>query len=304
MIFFKLSGFRNLVWIALAQLILHFGFLKQQGFSLALDDWHFLLLVLSSVCIAGGGFLIKSVLDKNNTPNYNSETKSVTNIISEAKAYNLYAILNIVGVGLGFYLSNVIEKASFAGVFILVAATLYMYASSLKKNLLIGNLIIASVLAICILIIGIYDLLPLITPENQPFLKVLFGIFIDYALFVFLLGFIREIIYSFATIEEGLDNGSKTLPIVLGQKNSKIIVSLLIILTAFLTAQYSYSYMFSNDLHIASFYVLGLILAPLLYSAIRLWSISESKEYSQLGLILKAVMIFGALSILVVEFTK
>ena len=53
MIFFKLIGFRNLVWIALAQLILHFGFLKQQGFSLALDDWHFLLLVLSSVCIAG-----------------------------------------------------------------------------------------------------------------------------------------------------------------------------------------------------------------------------------------------------------
>lgn len=212
--------------------------------------------------------------------------------------------MNITGVGIGFYLSNLIEKASFAGIFIVVAATLYIYAFSLKKNLLVGNLIIATILALCIIIVGIYDLLPLITPENQPYLRILFGIFIDYAGFVFLISFIRELICSFATIEEDLDNGSKTIPIVIGQKNTKIIVSVLIAFVVLATAHYSYYYMFTNDLYIASFYMMASVLAPLIYSLIRLWNVSENKEYNQLSLILKAVLIFGMLSILVIEFTK
>src|SRR5690606_6786342 len=302
--FLKLIGYRNLIWIALTQLIFHFGFLKQQGFGLALKDWQFLLLVLATVCIAAGGFLIQNILDKSSSPSYNKEKKAFVNTVSEAKAYNLYAALNIIGVGIRFFLSNFIEKASFAGIFIVVAATLYIYASSLKKNLLVGNLIIATILALCILIVGIYDLLPLVTPENQPYLKILFGIFIDYACFIFLISFIRELISSFATIEEDLDKGSKTLPIVIGQKNTKIIVSVLLAFVVFATAHYSYYYMFSNDLYSASFYVMALVLAPLIYSLIRLWNISENKEYKQLSLILKTVLIFGMLSILVVEFTK
>lgn len=304
MIFLKLIGYRNLIWIALTQLIFHFGFLKQQGFGLALKDWQFLLLVLATVCIAAGGFLIQNILDKSSSPSYNQEKKAFVNTVSEAKAYNLYAALNIIGVGIGFFLSNFIEKASFAGIFIVVAATLYIYASSLKKNLLVGNLIIATIVALCILIVGIYDLLPLVTPENQPYLKILFGIFIDYACFIFLISFIRELISSFATIEEDLDKGGKTLPIVIGQKNTKIIVSVLLAFVVFATAHYSYYYMFSNNLYSASFYVMALVLAPLIYSLIRLWGISEAKEYSQLNLFLKAVLIFGMLSILVVEFTK
>jgi 4-hydroxybenzoate polyprenyltransferase len=41
-----------------------------------------------------------------------------------------------------FYLSNVILKPSFAAVFILIAATLYLYATSLKQILIVGNTIV------------------------------------------------------------------------------------------------------------------------------------------------------------------
>lgn len=71
----KLIGYRNLVWIALTQLIFHFFFLKQQGFDLALKDWQFLLLVLATLCIAAGGFLIQNVLEKSSRPSYNQEKK-------------------------------------------------------------------------------------------------------------------------------------------------------------------------------------------------------------------------------------
>ncbi|MFA7446183.1 MAG: geranylgeranylglycerol-phosphate geranylgeranyltransferase [Flavobacteriaceae bacterium] len=299
MIFLKLIGFRNLLLIALAQLVFHFGLLKQQNLVLALEDWQFLLLVVATACIAAGGFLIQAVLAKNN-PVYNSEV----NAVSEATAYNLYAVLNIVGVGIGFYLSNLIGKPGFSGIFIITAATLYLYASSLKKSLIVGNLIIALVLAVSILIVGIYDLLAVITPENQPFLKVLFEIFIDYALFVFLLGFIREITGSLATVEQDLDKGSKTLPIVFGQRNTKIISTLLTALLISLLVVYISKYLFVNELYIATFYVMAVVLAPLLYVVVRLWNVDETKEYIQLSTILKGVLVLGVLSVLVIEFTK
>jgi 4-hydroxybenzoate polyprenyltransferase len=61
---------------------------------------------------------------------------------TESAAYNIYAVLNISGVAIGFYLSNVIVKPS-AAIFILIAATLYIYATSLKQMILLGNVIIA-----------------------------------------------------------------------------------------------------------------------------------------------------------------
>jgi 4-hydroxybenzoate polyprenyltransferase len=59
-----------------------------------------------------------------------------------------------------FYLSNVILKPSFAAVFILIAATLYLYATSLKQILIVGNTIVAILLSCSVIIIGILTYYP------------------------------------------------------------------------------------------------------------------------------------------------
>jgi 4-hydroxybenzoate polyprenyltransferase len=53
-------------------------------------------------------------------------------------------------------LSNVILKPSFAAIFILIAATLYIYATSLKQMLLLGNIVVALLLSFSVIIIGIF----------------------------------------------------------------------------------------------------------------------------------------------------
>lgn len=296
--FLKQIGYQDLLLIALLQGVFHFGFLRPQNTTLALNDWQSLLLILSSVCLAGGAFLINSLQNKNF--NKISEPQN----ISENIGYNWYIVLNVIGVGIGFYLSNHIGKPGFSGIFIIVAATLYLYATSLKKNLIVGNLIIASVAAISILMVGIYDLLPMITPENQPYLKVLFEIFIDYAVFVFLLIFIRETLLDFITLENDLDTGNKTLPIVIGEKASKLTLSIFICFLIVLSANYTYTYLFVNELYPATIYSLALILAPLFYVLIHLWGAHKPQEYIGSYRVLKGVLIFAGLLVLVIELTR
>lgn len=300
--FLKLIRYQNLIMLALMQLILHFGFLKKQISPLALADWQFLLLVLSTVCIAGGGYLINDVFDKSIDKINKPEKVIIDKHISETTAYNYYIILNIIGIGIGYYLSSYIGKSSFSGIFILIAATLFLYALSLKKSLLIGNILIALILAMSILIVGIYDLFPIITAENQQGLGVLFKILIEYAFFAFLISLIREIIKDFEDIEGDLDYGVKSLPIVAGKKISKIILSVLLVTAIVSLIWYSFVYLFENDLYVAVLYIFALILAPVIYTLIRLFSASEKKDYSHLSLILKGVIFFAILTILVVVY--
>src|SRR5690606_24944422 len=156
---------------------------------------------LSTICIAAAGYIINDIYDKTIDRINKPDKVIIDKHISENTAFNFYIGLNIVGVGIGFYLSNFIDKPSFSAIFIIIAATLYLYASSLKKSLLIGNIIIAVILAISVLIVGIYDLIPLITPENRSLLAIMFEILVDFALFAFLTNLIREIIKDFEDIE-------------------------------------------------------------------------------------------------------
>jgi len=112
--FLRLIRYQNLIMLALMQLILHFGFLKKQLPVLALSDWQFLLLVLSTICIAGGGYLINDVFDKSIDKINKPEKVIIDKHISETTAYNYYIALNIIGIGIGYYLSSYIGKSSFS----------------------------------------------------------------------------------------------------------------------------------------------------------------------------------------------
>lgn len=63
--FLKAIRYQNLIMLALMQLIFRYGFLKVQDLPLALTDWQYALLVLATVTIAAGGYLINNIYDIN-----------------------------------------------------------------------------------------------------------------------------------------------------------------------------------------------------------------------------------------------
>lgn len=288
--------------LAFMQLIFRYGFLKWQNVPLSLADWQYGLLVLATVLIAAGGYVINDIFDQD-TDSENKPSKVIVgNKISESLAYNLYVGLTIAGVGIGFYLSNVIMKPGFATLFILIASLLYLYATSLKQMILIGNIIVALLLSFSVIIIGIYDLYPATYEGNQKDMGVLFSILLDYAFFAFILNFIREIVKDLEDINGDYNQGMNTLPIVLGVQRTSKVVFVLSFIPLLILLYYTNEYFASNKLFIATIYSLLMLVGPLLYFTIKSWNAKTKKEFHHLSLVLKFVLFFGILSIAVVAY--
>jgi 4-hydroxybenzoate polyprenyltransferase len=296
--YLKLIRYQNLLMLAFMQLIFRYGYFKFQNISLALADWQYGLLVLSTVLIAAGGYVINNIFDQNTDNENKPQNVIVGKTISETAAYNLYIALNCVGVGIGFYLSNVIMRPGLASIFILIAATLYLYASSLKQMLLIGNVIVALLLAFSVIIIGIFDLYPATASDNQRQMAVVFSILLDYAVFAFILNFIREIIKDLEDINGDYNQGMNTLAVVLGVNKTSKIVFVLSFVPIFAILFYINNYLF--QLQFVTFYLLLFVLAPLLFFTMKIWSAKTKNDFNKLSTLLKWILLFGIASIFVI----
>ena len=299
--YLKLIRYQNLLMLALMQLIFRYGFLELQNIPLALADWQYGILVLATVCIAAGGYIINNIFDVETDTENKPENVIVGKFISETRAYNWYIGFTVIGVAMGFYLSNVINKPSFASIFIVIAATLYFYATSLKQSLLIGNFIVALLLSFSVIIIGIFDLFPITNEENRPVMGLLFGILLDYAIFAFFINFIREIVKDLQDVEGDSNQKMSTLPIVLGVKRTTKLVFGLSIIPVILILNYINSNLFSSGLIYGTLYGLVFTLAPLLYFSIKIWSAKTTQDFHHLSTVLKWILFFGILSIVVIS---
>lgn len=300
--FLKLIRYQNLLMLALMQLVLRYGFLYWQHIPLALTDFQYVLLVISTVLIAAAGYVINNIADQETDNENKPKDVIVGDKISENTAYNIYVGLNITGVAIGFYLSNVIEKPSFAAIFILIAATLYIYATSLKQMLLVGNIIVALLLAVSVLIVPVFDLYPVTTDDNRSSMATFFSVILDYAIFAFIINLIREMVKDLEDINGDYNQGMNTLPIVLGRERTSKVVFGLSLIPIVLILYYTNKYFATNNLWIATAYMLFLVAGPLIYFAIKMWSAKTTKQYHHLSNILKLVILFGIISIAIVTY--
>lgn len=299
--YLRLIRYQNLLMLALMQLVFRYGFLELQNIPLALADWQYCILVLATVCIAAGGYIINNIFDVETDFENKPENVIVGKFISETKAYNFYIGFTVIGVAMGFYLSNVINKPSFASLFIVIAATLYFYATSLKQSLLIGNFIVALLLSFSVIIIGIFDLYPVTFEENKAVMGLLFGILLDYALFAFIVNFIREIVKDLQDVNGDYNQGMNTLPIVFGVKRTTKLVFGLSLVPIICITYYINANLFASGLLYATVYGLVLILAPLIYFTTKIGSATTTKDFHHLSTVLKWILFFGILSIVVIS---
>jgi 4-hydroxybenzoate polyprenyltransferase len=287
--------------LAFMQLIFRYGFLELQNIPLALADWQYILLVLATMSIAAGGYIINNIFDVETDLVNKPKNVVVGHFISETKAYNLYIGFTVTGVLIGFYLSNVIEKPSLAAIFIVIAATLYFYASSLKQSLLVGNFIVALLLSFSVIIIGVFDLFPITNEENRPIMGMLFSILLDYAIFAFIINFIREIVKDLQDFEGDLNQGMNTLAIAFGVSKTAKLVFGLSFIPIILILNYINKNLFASGLIFGTLYGLVFIMAPLVYFTIKIWSANSKKEFHHLSAVLKLILFFGILSIVVIN---
>ena len=298
--YLKLIRYQNLLMLAFMQLVFRYLFLAQSYVDLALTDFNYILLIFATVCIAAGGYVINNIMDQDTDEIAKPQNRVVGVSITETVAYNWYIGLTIVGVGIGFYLSNVIYKPTFASMFILVATLLYMYATSFKQIPVLGNVVVALMLSTSIIIIGLFDILPAIDADNRFRMKEAFDILMHYAIFAFIINLIREIVKDMEDMDGDYQSGINTLPITIGVQKTKIIVGVLTVISIGILAYYVNSNLFELDYVV--YYAMILIVGPLIYFGVKLLNATTKKEFHHLSLVLKIILFFGILSVAVIVF--
>ncbi|WP_091472920.1 geranylgeranylglycerol-phosphate geranylgeranyltransferase [Flavobacterium swingsii] len=296
--YLKLIRFQNLIMIALMQLIVLFGFLKMQNIELALALWQYYLLIISTVCIAAGGYIINNIFDTNTDLDNKPNDVVVGKSVSESLAYNLYVTFTLIGVCIGFYLSNVIMKPSFLLFFIIPSALLYIYATSLKQIMIVGNVVIASLLSFSIIIIGIFMIIPATDEINKKAMSTVLSVLFDFATIAFIINFIREIVKDLEDTKGDENQGMQTLPVILGTSKTSKLVFVLSFIPIMCILYYVYNYLF--NLQYATIYILVFLVGPLLYFMIKIWSAETKKDFHHLSNVLKLVVFFGIISIAVI----
>lgn len=302
--FFKLIRWKNLIMIALMQYLIKYAlllpFFESHGVITSLKPLGFIILVLATICIAAGGYIINDIYDVE-TDKVNKPDKVIINKhISEKNALTLFIILNVIGVGLGFYLSNGIGKSGFSVIFIIASALLYIYSSYLKQLFLVGNIVVSLVVSLSILLIGVFELIPAMTDANRVVQITFFKIILDYAIFAFMINLIRELVKDIEDIDGDYKAGMRTLPIVLGRERANKIVFALSLIPLLSVIYYVITYLFKQQLVVG--YFLILVIAPLIYISIKLFSAEQKAQYKHISLILKLVMLTGMLSLLLYNF--
>jgi 4-hydroxybenzoate polyprenyltransferase len=296
----KLIRWKNLLMIALIQVLIKYALFQPFSVDVTLNGFGFSLLVIATLCIAAAGNIINDIYDIDTDLINKPEKVIVGKSISEPKAFNLFLVLTIIGVFIGFYLSNLIGKTGFAAIFIFTSALLYLYSSSFKQTILVGNIIVSVLVAMSIIIIGLFDLLPVITSQNQQTQLTMFKILLDYALFAFMINLLREIIKDIEDIKGDTKAGMRTLPIVIGKNRATKVLFALSFVPLIAVVYYVITILYKQQIAVG--YFLLFVIAPLLYFTIKIFSAKKQNELHHLSNVLKLVMLFGVLSLLLYKY--
>jgi len=275
-------------------------FLKATNLSVTLNLFGFTLLVLATLCIAAAGYIINDIYDIEIDLVNRPKRVIVGKSISEKTANNLFIIFNVVGVGIGFYLSHLIGKSGFFAIFVIISALLYVYASYLKQLLLIGNIVVSLLVALSLIIVGLFDILPAITPENRETQITFFNIILDYAIFAFVINLIREIVKDIEDVDGEYKAGFNTLPIAIGRNRAIKVVFVLSIMLLFGVVFYIITFLYSQLLVVT--YFLIFILGPLIYISLKSFNAETKKELRFISKLLKLVMLIGMFSLALYQF--
>ncbi len=291
------------------------------GFEPTLNHIEYLLLAISTMSIAAGGYLINDYYD-GKADAINKPDKLVVGYkITHPQTIRLYLGLTIVGVVLGFILGLECGAYQLGYVHVFTAAALWFYSTTLKRKVLIGNLTIAFIIGLTVLLVLLFD--NALREVFGVWLKSLFSIFLvkmgievmpidyshvanlemltmvidqvtGYAAFAFLLTLVREIVKDAEDVEGDEAAGYNTMAVSAGVGIAKLIATAVTLLVIKLIFDFQMFHFFVGN-KVVAILALFFMQLPLLYLVFRLWKARFKADFSHASLVVKVLMLVGLL---------
>lgn len=300
--YLKLIRIQNLLFIAAIQYMIRqfviAPLLETSGVIVYESFFHMGVLIAASVLIAAGGYIINDYFDiKIDTLN-KPDKVVVGKSIDKRTAMLMYQLCTFSGIAIGLFLSWHVKSLMLAFTFLVVPGLLWFYSASYKRQLIIGNAVIAFLSALSVLIVLLTELEYLKTQAsivlNPVVYNNLFAWVGGFALFSLLLTWIREIIKDMEDVYGDREMECRTLPIVWGIKTTKIIsIGLISITIAILLIINFVCIDFEGTLTLR--YILFGLILPFVWVIYLLIKAKQPDEYHRISNLIKFIMMIGLL---------
>ena len=241
-------------------------------------DLNLFLIVLASAATIAGGYIINNFYDSEKDLINKPFKSKLDRLVNQNTKLSFYFVLNFIAVVL-------VSAVSFRAVlfFSIYIFGIWFYSHKLKKLPFIGNLMSAILTITPFFAVFIY---------YKNFETVIFV----HATFLFLIISMRELTKDLENIKGDLALNYHTIPVVYGEQVSKIMLTILALLT--LIPTYLLLFKYQRGYMYLFFYTSLFLLVIFL---ILLWKSKTKIHYLILHNILKFIIVFGVFCILLID---
>jgi 4-hydroxybenzoate polyprenyltransferase len=300
--FLRLVRWPNLLFFALTQILFVYCIIHPIMFASGavpnIKGVYLVLLVVSYVLIYAEGYVINDYFDLNIDQINKPDKVVVEKIISRRWVIFWHVFLSVVGIAIGFYIDWKTDVQFLGLLNTGIVGLLFLYSISLKKKLLVGNILVSILTAWAILVVTFCETsnllnLDIIGSYTQKITRISFL----YTAFAFVISIVREVVKDMEDIDGDRRYGCNTMPIAWGVQSTKVFVSvwLVVLIAMLLVVQF---YVLILNWWWSAAYSFLLIIVPLLYIFKLLLKAKTSKDYHHLSSLIKMVMFAGILSML------
>jgi len=279
-LFSVVRGYNILVIVIAQYLASVYIFAHDKPVKSVLLDLNLLMLVLASSATIAGGYIINNFYDSEKDLINKPRKTMLDRLVSQNTKLSFYFVLNFLAVVFASYVS--FKAVVFFALYIFA---IWFYSHRLKKQPMTGNIVSAILTVIPFFAIFIY---------YKNFESVIFA----HALFLFLLISMRELTKDLENIKGDLALDYRTVPVVYGEKTSKLILTAVAVLTIISAIVLI---LFFKIGHMYYFFYLSVML--LIIFLLILWKSNKKTHYLILHNILKFIIVAGVFSILLIDIS-
>ncbi|MCR5454757.1 MAG: geranylgeranylglycerol-phosphate geranylgeranyltransferase, partial [Bacteroidales bacterium] len=239
--FLRLIRYKNLIMMAFMMLMMKLcvidPIIRIFNLTPTFTYLDFAILTLAQILVAAGGYIINDYFDMKADKINRPDDQIVGSEVTRGTATNYHLATSITGCVLGMLVSMRVGFWPLGLIFPFEVGLLWFYSSAYKGMFLVGNLVVSFLVATLPFLPSLYEYRGLIFVDDPALISGAFdpAILIYWSIglgsFAFLTTMMREIIKDMEDIDGDMEQGCRTMPIVIGVTASKIIVCIFIVAT-------------------------------------------------------------------------
>lgn len=269
----------NIFVVVLAQYLASlYIFSPQKSLRYVLLDLHLFFVVLATICVIAGGYIINNFYDSKADKINRPYKAGLDSCVRQETKLTLYFTLNLIGVIVALFVSW--RASLFFAVYIF---GIWFYSHKLKRYPLTGLISITILTILPFFVVFVY---------YKNFSMIIFV----HAMFLFLVIMIRELIKDLENMRGAVASNYRTFPIAYGENNTKNFSVFLLVLALFpviFLLQYeAITYMkYYFYFALVSLIIVGFIIVKS----------TKKRDYTILHTTLKILLLLGVLSLVFID---